>query len=128
MSGSTEVYVCYEGQKLKEGKLEYSGVSGKEEAQEDAERRVARDPKIHKIAYYSVDPSGRFRNFYTYTNPNPVSAGNARSGGRATGMTREASPRRTGATAPPRKAATAKTARKMSLKERIIDFFMVEEK
>ena len=66
----TEIYSCKEGQKLKDGKLDLShDITSKEQAQGDAKRRCKFDPSIKKIAYYSVTEDGRFRNFFTYTNP-----------------------------------------------------------
>lgn len=70
MSGATEIYVCRPGQALKQGKLEYSSdISTRDEAASDAQRRCAADSGIARIAYYAVDGSGRFRNFFTYENP-----------------------------------------------------------
>ena len=73
---TTEIYSCKEGQKLKQGKLDYSSdVTTKEEAEADAKRRCQRDPTVKKIAYYKVAPDGEFRSFYSYTNPNCKPAG-----------------------------------------------------
>lgn len=67
---STEIYICKAGQALKEGKLEYSdAIEDKESAEADAKTRCRRDATIHKVAYYALSPSGSFRCFYTYTNP-----------------------------------------------------------
>ena len=71
MSEVTEIYVCKPGQALKEGKLEYSStITRREEAEADALRRCRSDATIARIAYYAIDESGKFRNFYTYENPN----------------------------------------------------------
>lgn len=68
---ATEIYICKDGQALKEGKLEYSSdVTDREGADVDAKRRCQRDPSIKKIAYYAVDGGGDFKCFHSYTNPN----------------------------------------------------------
>lgn len=73
MAGTTEIYLCTEGQSVKEGKLVYSSsVETKAEAESDALRRCGIDPSLAKIAYYTVDEDGSFNNFYTYRNPNPA--------------------------------------------------------
>jgi hypothetical protein len=70
MSDVTEIYICKDGQKLKDGKLEYSGqVENKDQAEADAKRRCAQDATIAKIAYYKVSPTGKFANFFVYDNP-----------------------------------------------------------
>ena len=70
MSDVTEIYICKDGQKLKDGKLEYSGqVENKDEAEADAKRRCNQDATIAKIAYYKVSLSGKFSNFFVYENP-----------------------------------------------------------
>jgi len=80
--GVTEVYSCRPGQKLKEGRLDYShDVTCKEEAEVDAKRRVKADPGLAKVAYYTVTDDGRFRSIYSYTNPNPSAAKPARAVG-----------------------------------------------
>lgn len=74
MSDAVEIYVCMEGQALKEGKVEYSqSIYDKHAAEQDVQARVTRNPKIHKIAYYRVNAEGDFRIFYSFTNPNLVS-------------------------------------------------------
>ena len=72
MSDLTEIYICKPGQELKQGKLEHSNISTKEEAEKDAKSRCKYDSSIGRIAYYAVDASGGFRNFFTYENPNAV--------------------------------------------------------
>ena len=72
MSDVTEIYICKDGQKLKDGKLEYSSqVENKEqaEAEADARRRCSQDTTIARIAYYKVSPEDKFTNFFTYDNP-----------------------------------------------------------
>jgi len=70
MAQATEVYICREGQALKEGKLEYSdSIYGREDAEDDAKYRCRSDNSIQKIAYYSLNVSGDFRHFFTYHNP-----------------------------------------------------------
>ena len=67
MSDVTEIYICKDGQKLKDGKLEYSSqVENKEQAEADARRRCSQDTTI---AYYKVSPEDKFTNFFTYDNP-----------------------------------------------------------
>lgn len=74
MADTVEIYVCMEGQALKDGKVEYSNsISDKYAAEQDAKARVKRNPKIHKIAYYRVNDEGDFRIFYSFTNPDLVS-------------------------------------------------------
>ncbi|CAA7619899.1 hypothetical protein [Magnetospirillum sp. SS-4] len=67
---STEIYICKDGQELKQGKLVYSEIEDRESAEEDAKRRCQGDHTIKKIAYYKVAASGEFKMFYSYTNPN----------------------------------------------------------
>ena len=68
---TTEVYSCKPGQPLREGRLEYAPhITDKTQAEADAKRRCQKDQGFHRIAYYEVHEDGRFRNFYTYTNPN----------------------------------------------------------
>ena len=70
MAETTEVYICGEGQALKEGKLEYSdSIYEKADAKGDAEYRCIRDSSIFKIAYYRVNTEGEFNLFYSYSNP-----------------------------------------------------------
>lgn len=70
MPDTTEIYICKNGQALKEGKLVISGEIGdRRDAEDDATRRCQIDPTIDRIAYYAVAEDGAFRNFYTYTNP-----------------------------------------------------------
>lgn len=70
MAGVTEIYVCRNGQALKDGRLELSHtIATKEEAQADAVRRCRSDGTVDRIAYYRVAESGAFRNFLTYANP-----------------------------------------------------------
>ena len=84
MSDLTEIYICKPGQELKQGKLEHSNISTKDEAAKDAKSRCKYDPTIGRIAYYAIDESGKFRNFHTHENskaaaskPRPVSGGRA---------------------------------------------------
>ncbi|CAA7627785.1 conserved hypothetical protein [Candidatus Terasakiella magnetica] len=78
---TTEIYSCREGQELKQGKLDYSDIEDRGEAENDAKRRCKLDPTIKKVAYYKVAADGDFRMFYSYTNPNckpapkPMAAG-----------------------------------------------------
>lgn len=69
MSDAVEIYVCLEGQALKEGKVEYSqSIYDKYGAEQDAKDRVKRNPLIAKVAYYRVNDEGDFRIFYSFTN------------------------------------------------------------
>lgn len=73
--GATEIYSCKPGQKLKEGRLDYShDITSKEQAEGDAKRRVQLDPTLAKVAYYTVSDDGRFRMIHSYTNPRPLAA------------------------------------------------------
>ena len=68
---TTEIYICKDGQELKQGKLVYSDdVDDRASAEEDALRRCKSDQTIKKVAYYKVSTSGDFRVFFSYTNPN----------------------------------------------------------
>ena len=68
---SVEIYICREGQALKDGKVEFSSsIYGREDAESDAKARCERQTWIKKMAYYKVSESGDFRIFYSYTNPN----------------------------------------------------------
>jgi hypothetical protein len=82
---ATEVYSCRPGQKLKEGRLDYSDIDTREQAEVDAKRRIQLDPGLEKIAYYAVTEDGRFRVIYSYTNPNPGAAKKPRQGSGALG-------------------------------------------
>ena len=102
----TEIYICKEGQALKEGKLEMNhDITHRDDAEVDAIRRCGIDKSIHKVAYYAISESGDFRVIFTYTNPNPVSAG----------------PKRKKSADPPpkRKKKTAKAAKPKTLVEMI---------
>jgi hypothetical protein len=81
---TTEIYICKDGQELKQGKLVYSSdIDDRESAEDDAKRRCKGDPTIKKIAYYKVSSSGDFRIFFSYTNPNCKPAPELRTGGPA---------------------------------------------
>ena len=102
----TEIYMCKEGQALKEGKLEMShDIAHRDDAQADAIRRCGIDRSIHKVAYYAISESGDFRVLFTYTNRNPVSAGPKRK--------KSADP------LPKRKKKTAKAVKPKTLVEKI---------
>ena len=67
---ATEIYICKDGQEIKQGKLVYSDdVDNRDSAEDDARHRCRADQTIKKIAYYKVAPSGDFRVFFSYTNP-----------------------------------------------------------
>ncbi|MCW8915183.1 MAG: hypothetical protein OQK24_04925 [Magnetovibrio sp.] len=75
MSDAVEIYICLEGQALKEGKMEMSNsIYDKHAAEDDALARVKRNPKIAKVAYYRINESGDFRIFYSYTNKDLASS------------------------------------------------------
>ena len=70
----TEIYLCKDGQSLREGSLELSQtITNKYEAERDAHERCAQNSWIKRIAYYSVQDSGEFKLFYSYTNHKAVS-------------------------------------------------------
>ncbi len=69
MAGATEIYICKPGQAIEEGKVEYSGIETRAEAEADAARRVRTDPTIAKIAYYAVKEDGGLRSLYSFDNP-----------------------------------------------------------
>jgi len=74
-----EIYSCKPGQKLKEGRLDYShDIATREDAEADAKRRCQLDPGLVKIAYYAVSDDGRFRMLCSYTNPKPQAAAKPR--------------------------------------------------
>jgi hypothetical protein len=67
---STEIYICAEGQDLREGRLEFSDtIVDRAGAEADAQARCRRDPSIAKVAYYAMSDSGGFRLIVAYTNP-----------------------------------------------------------
>ena len=66
---AVEIYVCTKGQALKEGKVVYSqSIYEKTDAENDAEKRVKKNAKIHRIAYYKVNEEGDFKMLYSFTN------------------------------------------------------------
>ena len=70
MAETTEVYICGEGQAIKEGNLEYSdSIYEKADAKGNAEYRCIRDSSIFKIAYYRVNTEGEFRLFLFLIKP-----------------------------------------------------------
>lgn len=70
---TVEIYVCREGQSLKEGKVEFSSsIYDRDDAQSDAERRCRGNTWMQKVAYYKVNEEGDFRIIYTHQNPNFV--------------------------------------------------------
>ncbi|MDH5747987.1 MAG: hypothetical protein OEY85_01625 [Rhodospirillales bacterium] len=70
MAEVTEIYICREGQSLKQGKVEYShSIEVREDAEDDAKRRCRGVSAIQKVAYYRVNDQGDFRIFYSFTNP-----------------------------------------------------------
>lgn len=107
---ATEIYICKEGQSLKQGKIEYGEIYSKDEAESDAEARCGRDRTIVKIAYYNVNEDGDFRLFFTYNNPNPVLG--------------KKTPKPAGEAAPRKKKKTkAKKKKKKSLLSRLLSPF-----
>ncbi|MBF0562219.1 MAG: hypothetical protein HQL37_09400 [Alphaproteobacteria bacterium] len=93
---TTEIYSCKDGQELRDGRLDYSSdITTRDEAEVDAKQRCQKDQTLKRIAYYSVEESGRFRNFYTYNNPN------ARPAGKSSSRPGDASRRKKPATPPP---------------------------
>jgi len=64
----TEIYSCRPGQKLKEGRLDYShDITSRAQAEADAKRRCMGDSTLAKIAYYTVGDDGSYRLMYTHT-------------------------------------------------------------
>ena len=102
----TEIYICKEGQALKEGRLEMNhDITHRDDAESDALRRCEIDKSIHRVAYYAIEESGDFRLIFTYTNPHPVSAGS--------------NPKKTAAPPPRRKKKSRKKAKPKTLVEKI---------
>jgi len=79
MPGATEIYICKPGQAIRDGKVEYSSIETRGEAEADAARRVRQDPSIAKIAYYAVKEDGGFRSLYSFDNPHAAKAPERRS-------------------------------------------------
>jgi len=79
MAGATEIYICQPGQTIKEGKVEYSSIETRDEAEADAAQRVRKDPTIAKLAYYAVKDDGGFKSLYSFDNPRAGSAPTKRS-------------------------------------------------
>ena len=79
MPGATEIYICRPGQAIKEGKVEYSDIATRADAEVDAIRRVRDDPSIAKIAYYRIKDDGGFRTLYSYDNPHATAVPERRS-------------------------------------------------
>ncbi len=70
MVGATEIYICKDWQTLEQAELEYSSqIEDREQAEIDAQEMCGRDPRIRKVAYYSVKENGSFRRLLTYENP-----------------------------------------------------------
>jgi hypothetical protein len=104
----TEVYSAKDGQPLKQGKLDYSSIEDKGEAEADAKRRCQRDPTIKKVAYYTTSADGSFRILYSYTNPNCKPAGQAKPAAAAAPKKRTPKP-------PPKLGFFAKLAKALGL-------------
>jgi len=69
MSGITEIYICQQGQALKQGELVVShDVTTREQAQADAAARCRIDRKIARIVYYAIQDDGGFRSLYSHDN------------------------------------------------------------
>ncbi len=70
MVRATEIYTCKDWQTLEQAELEYSSqIEDREQAEIDAQEMCGRDPRIRKVAYYSVKENGSFRRLLTYENP-----------------------------------------------------------
>jgi len=103
---TTEIYVCMDGQELRDGRLELSeSIGDKAAAEADARARCARDPAIARVAYYAVADSGAFRLILAYTNPAPR---------------RAAPPRRASGPAPRRRPAARPAAPPPGLWRRLL--------
>lgn len=71
MPDVVEIYICTPGQKLEEGQMVIShDIGDKEDARADAMRRCKTTNAIARIVYYAISPSGDFKSFFSYTNPN----------------------------------------------------------
>jgi hypothetical protein len=79
MPGATEIYICWPGQAIKDGKVEYGSIATRGEAEADAARRVRIDSTIAKIAYYAVKEDGGFRTLYSFDNPHAAKTPERRS-------------------------------------------------
>jgi hypothetical protein len=93
MPGATEIYICQPGQAIREGKVEYSSIETRGEAEADAARRVRKDPSIAKIAYYAVKEDGDFRSLYSFDNPHAAKAHKPRSAMDELATPRDVAPR-----------------------------------
>ena len=81
MPDVVEIYICKADQKLEEGKMVVSNdIGSKEDAKADAERRCANSTTIARIAYYAISPSGDFKSFFSYKNPNAGATKNKKPG------------------------------------------------
>ncbi|MBT6440782.1 MAG: hypothetical protein HOK61_00005 [Alphaproteobacteria bacterium] len=70
MSNVVEIYICNEGQDLKQGRLETSQeIANRTDAEADAQYRCSEDNAIQKIAYYSLTDEGDAKKLLIYENP-----------------------------------------------------------
>lgn len=70
MAGAMEVYICRNWQPLEEAEIEFSRhIETREHAKLDAEEVCRQDPKVRKVAYYSITESGSWRLVFAYENP-----------------------------------------------------------
>ncbi len=67
---TTEIYICKEGQSIKNGRMVMShDIENKADAETDAKERCQYDKKAYKLIYYRVTLEGDFKLIFTYTNP-----------------------------------------------------------
>jgi len=88
MPNVVEIYICNEGQDLKQGALETSQeIANRTDAEADAQYRCSEDNAIQKIAYYALTDDGDTKKLLIYENPHfsgataPATAGARRSNG-----------------------------------------------
>jgi len=70
VSNVVEIYICNEGQDLRQGRLETSQeIANRTDAEADAQYRCSEDNAIQKIAYYSLTDEGDAKKLLIYENP-----------------------------------------------------------
>lgn len=70
VSNVVEIYICNEGQDLKQGRLETSQeIANRTDAGADAQYRCSEDNAIQEIAYYSLTDEGDAKKLLIYENP-----------------------------------------------------------
>lgn len=70
MTDTTEIYICRNGDSIRDGNLYYSHEIGtRRQAEKDAYELCMRDHSINRVAYYKVDETGRSRLMMAYAAP-----------------------------------------------------------